>query len=82
MLCLIFIPTVEWTSDEVVAVYNAFCTLPKEEQRLSLELAVASKYAAEDVDDNTDFDQHHEAAEGGEFNTCLFVAPFYLATYT
>ncbi len=77
----------KWTSDEAVAVYGAFCTSPKEEQRLSLKLAVPSKHAAEDFDnrdldvDYRDLAQHHGDAEEGEFNTCLFVAPFYLASY-
>jgi hypothetical protein len=42
VFCLILIPTGEWTSDEVLAVYKACCTLPKEEKQLTLELAVAS----------------------------------------
>jgi hypothetical protein len=52
-----------------------------------LKLAVPSKHAAEDFD-NRDLDvddrglaQHHGDAEEGKFNTCLFVAPFYLASY-
>lgn len=99
-LCrLILVPPVEWTHDEAVAVYEAFSTLPKEEQKLSLQLARASNYAAEDVDnrdfnqhhedvdegaaddvDDRDLDEHREEVEEGVFNTCLFVAPYYLAS--
>ncbi len=35
--------------------------------------------AADDVDDR-DLDEHCEEVEKGVFNTCLFVAPYYLAS--
>jgi hypothetical protein len=74
MCRLLLIATVEWTSDEAAAVYDAFCTLDKEDQLLSLQLAVvSSKYAAKNVH-NRDLDQQHEDAEEGEFNSCFFVA--------